>query len=134
MNHLCEHTYIGVHRSCSNTDIVKDIIWAHSASIELLHAFSRILIMDCTYTTNKYQLPLIETIGVTSTELTFFVSFAYLEAELEYNFSWCLDSLKSLMYVRVMASVIVTDRYLVLMNAIKRIFRCLSNIYRNVWP
>jgi len=67
INHLCEHTYIEVHRSCPDTDIVKDLLWAHPTSIELLHAFSRILIMDCTYKTKKYQLSLKEIVGVTST-------------------------------------------------------------------
>jgi len=39
MNKLSEHTYIEVHRNCPDTDTVKDILWAHPASIDLLHAF-----------------------------------------------------------------------------------------------
>ena len=72
MKNLSEHAYIEVHRNCPDTDTTKDIIWAHPASIDLLHAFSRVLIMDCTYKTNMYLLPLTEIIGVTSTEITFF--------------------------------------------------------------
>ena len=45
---LSEHAYIDVHRSCPDIDTVKDILWAHPTSIELLHAFLRVLIMDCT--------------------------------------------------------------------------------------
>jgi len=73
-----------------------------------------------------------EIVGVTSTELTFsvafaylkaehwidfYVAFAYLEVKWEDNFSWCLDSLKSLMHGRLMPSIIIIDRDLVLMNA-----------------
>ena len=122
MNLLCENTYIEVHKSCSDTDIVKDILWAHQASIELLHAFPQILIIDCTYKTNKYRLPLMEIAGVTSTELTFSFTFAYLKAERKDNFSWCLDSLKSLMHGWLMPSVILTDRDSALMNSTERIF------------
>ena len=46
MNKLSEHAYIKVHRSSPDTDTVKDILWAHPVSIELLHAFPRVLIMD----------------------------------------------------------------------------------------
>ena len=57
MNKLFEHAYIEVHRSYPDIDTIKDILWAHSASIELLHAFPNVLIMDCIYKTNMYRLP-----------------------------------------------------------------------------
>jgi len=101
---------------------VKDILLAYPASIELLHTFPQVLIMDCTYKTNMYRLPLIEIVGVTSTDITFSVVFAYLDVEREDNFSWCLDSLKCQMHDRLMPSIIVNDKDLVLMNAIERIF------------
>jgi len=88
MNKLSEHANIEVHRSCPDTNTVKDILWVHPASIELLHAFSRVLLMDCIYEINMYRLLLMEIVGVTSTDMTFSVAFAYLEAELEDNFSW----------------------------------------------
>ena len=39
MNKLSKITYIEVHRSCPDTNIVKNILCAHPISIELLHAF-----------------------------------------------------------------------------------------------
>jgi len=39
------------------------------------------LICDTTYKTNKYYLPLLEIIGITSTNMTFVVAFAYLSSE-----------------------------------------------------
>ena len=78
--------------------------------------------MDCTYKTNRYRLPLLEIVRVTSTEMTFSVGFAYLEAKQEDNFNWCLDNLKSIMHGQLMPSVIVTDRDLAQMNSIERIF------------
>ena len=69
-----------------------------------------------------YRLSLMEIIGVASTAMTFSVVFTYLKAEQEDNFSWCLDSLKALMHGRLMSSVVVTDKDLVLVNAVKNIF------------
>ena len=80
------------YRYCEN------ILWAHLASIDLLRAFFRVLIMDCMYKTNKYRLQLMEIVGVTSIKMTFSIAFAYLEAEREDKFSWCLDKLRSLMH------------------------------------
>lgn len=55
------------HRSCYETEIVKDLLWAHPVSIDLLHAFPRVLLMDCTYKTNRYRFPLLQIVGITST-------------------------------------------------------------------
>ena len=55
-----------------SNDCVRDLFWAHPTSIQLLNAFCSVLIMDCTYKTNRYRLPLLEIVGVTSTNLTFF--------------------------------------------------------------
>ena len=72
LKNLFEYSYIEVHRHCPYTDTVKDILWAHPASINLLHVFSHVLITDCAYKTNRYRLPLMEIVGVTSTEMTLF--------------------------------------------------------------
>jgi len=98
LKNLSEQSYIEIHGSCPNKDTVKDILWAHLTSIDLLHVFPHVLIIDCTYKTNRYWLPLMEIVGVTSTEMTFSVVFAYLKAEQKDNFSWYLDSLRSLMH------------------------------------
>jgi len=42
MSKIFDHEYIDVHRTCIDTDRVKDIIWAHPTSIKLLHVFLRI--------------------------------------------------------------------------------------------
>ncbi|XP_004506414.1 uncharacterized protein [Cicer arietinum] len=64
-----------------DSNVVRDMFWIHSDSITLLNMFPLVLIMDITYKTNKYKLPLFEIVGVTSTELTFNIAFAYMECE-----------------------------------------------------
>ncbi|XP_022866700.1 uncharacterized protein LOC111386465, partial [Olea europaea var. sylvestris] len=67
MSKLKEHNYIEWHRSHERTDEVRDLFFAHPTSIDFLHAFSCVLIMDCTHKTNRYGRPLFEIVGVTST-------------------------------------------------------------------
>jgi len=77
-----------------NEDVVRDILWAHPDSIKLLNLFPTMLICDTTYKTNKYHFPLLEIIGITSTNMTFVVAFAYLSYEITNNFEWALSKVK----------------------------------------
>ena len=79
--------------------------------------------MDSTYKTNKYRLPLLEIVGVTSIGLTFSVAFVLMSSERENNFIWALQRLLGL-FLRgnVYPKVIVSDRDIALMNAIKLVF------------
>ncbi|CAL5362691.1 unnamed protein product [Camellia sinensis] len=122
LGELAKYNYIERHRSEESTMTVTDLFWAHPTSLDLFRSFPRILIMDCTYKTNRYRLPLLEIVGVTSTEMTFSVAFAYLQYERVDNYAWVLATLRDVMDGFVVPTVIVTDRELALMNAIQKIF------------
>jgi len=69
--------------------------------------------MDSTYKTNKYKLPLLKVVVVTSIGLTFFVAFILVEAKHETNFVWALERLKGLfMRVDAYPKVMVSDEIL----------------------
>lgn len=87
MRKLDESKYVEWHRSNDSSDTIKDLFWAHPLSVDILHAFPLVLIMDCTYKTNRYGLPLLEIVGVTCTHLTFSVAFVYMKAEREENYT-----------------------------------------------
>ena len=87
---LAEARYIEWHRNYDNIDVVEDLFWAHPGNIDLLHAFSCVLIMDCMYKMNRYRLPLLEIVEVTSTDLTFSIAFAYIDSERKDNYTWSL--------------------------------------------
>lgn len=116
-------------RTHEDSNVVRDMFWTHTDSITLLNMFPLVLIMDSTYKTNKYRLPLFEIVGVTSTWLTFNVAFAYMDSERQDNFWWALEKLKELFFSNTpFPQVIVTDRELALMNAIKVVFPSSTNL------
>ncbi|KAI5414621.1 hypothetical protein KIW84_040197 [Lathyrus oleraceus] len=88
--------YVYWSRKHDDSEVVKEIFWAHPDSVKLLNIFPIVLVMDSTYKTNKYRQPLFEIVGMTSTELTFAVGFAYMESEQTENFCWVLEKLKEL--------------------------------------
>ena len=68
------------------SNVVQDIFWTHPDSVKLVNSFNIVILMDSTYKTNKYRMPLLEVVGITSTGLTFSVAFCLLAAEKENNF------------------------------------------------
>lgn len=125
---LKECNYVEWHRSKESTDSVRDLFWAHPASVDFLRAFPSLLIMDSTCKTNRYCLPLLEVVGVTSTDLTFSVAFVYVEDELEENYIWAMEKLKCLISSDTLPRVIVTERDFALMNAVQRVFPSTTNL------
>ena len=88
----------------------------------MFNNFSTVLIMDSTYKTNLYKIPLFEIVGVISTYLTYSVGFAFMASEKEDNFTWALRMLLKLLKPnRVMPKVVVTDRDTAMMNVVANV-------------
>ncbi|XP_068504159.1 protein FAR-RED IMPAIRED RESPONSE 1-like [Phaseolus vulgaris] len=121
--------YIYWSRFEEGTNVVQDLFWTHPDSVKLLNAFNIVLMMDSTYKTNRYRMPLFEVVGVTSTGLTFSAAFMLLASERHHNFVWALEKLKGL-FLRVDSypKVVVSDRDIALMNAINVVFPEAANL------
>ena len=55
-------------------------------SIQHLAANPYALLMDATYKTNQFNMPLVNTIGIDSCNKTFFVSFAFMSSETDLDY------------------------------------------------
>ncbi|XP_028118504.1 uncharacterized protein LOC114316046 [Camellia sinensis] len=60
LGQLAVNKYIEWRRSCADIETVTDLFFAHPTSLNLLRAFPKVLLMDCTYKTNRYRLPFLE--------------------------------------------------------------------------
>ncbi|CAK8562804.1 unnamed protein product [Lathyrus sativus] len=108
---LDDNNYVSKYQKCEDGVIVRDIFWIHPHSIKLSNTFPIVLIIDSTYKTNKYRLPLLDIISVTSTEKTYFVGFAFLEREKKENVTWALEVCPTMLRDQEeMPKVIVIDR------------------------
>jgi hypothetical protein len=50
--------------------------------------------MDCTYKTNKYKMLLLDIVGITATNATFFVGFGFIQNEQQASYDFVLRSLE----------------------------------------
>ncbi|KAH1212598.1 hypothetical protein GmHk_14G040753 [Glycine max] len=121
--------------NADNCTTIKQIYNARSAycssirgaDTEMQHLMK--LLEHSTYKTNRYRLPLLDFVGVTPTAMTFSAGFAYLEAERVNNIVWALERFRGLFLIHDrLPLVIVTDRDLALMNAVKTVFPESTNL------
>jgi len=98
--------------------------------VKLCNACNLVFLIDNTYKINRYKLPLLDFIGVTPAGMTFSTGFAYLEGERLNNMVWALERFQGLFLRRdAFLGVIVTDRDLALMNAVKTVFPECTNLW-----
>ncbi|KAL5177256.1 hypothetical protein HKD37_08G023052 [Glycine soja] len=90
--------------------------YCHPDAVKLCNACNLVFLIDSTYKTNRYQLPLLDFVGVTPTGMTFSVGFSYLEGE------------RLFLRRDALPGVLVTDRDLALMNSVKTVFPECANL------
>jgi hypothetical protein len=62
---------------------IQSLFMASPVSIELARKYNLVLLMDCTYNkTNRFEMPLMEVVGKTPSNKTFFVAFVFLAEEI----------------------------------------------------
>ncbi|KAK7244084.1 hypothetical protein RIF29_38902 [Crotalaria pallida] len=120
---LAREGYQYAYRTLPDSDVVKDIFWAHPDSIALVRNFSLVLVMDNTYKTNRYRVPLLEIVGQTSTCKTFSAAFSFMSSENYDSFVWALKQFSALFSdPRQFPMLIVTDFDGALVRAIGDVF------------
>ncbi|KAH1232433.1 Protein FAR1-RELATED SEQUENCE 5 [Glycine max] len=125
---MTKSMYIHWHR-LKEEDVVRDIFWCHPDAVKLCNACNLEFLIDSTYKTNRYRISLLDFIGVTPTGMTFCDGFAYLEGECLNNVVWALERFRGLFLRRdALPRVIVSDRDLSLMNAVKIVFPECTNL------
>lgn len=109
---------------------VTAVLFAHPGSLGFLQSYPDVLILDCTYKTNKYRMPLLEIIGVDACQRSFCVAFAFISGEETQDYLWVFERLRSLYETcnARLPSVIVTDGDKACMNAIRMVFPSAASI------
>ncbi|XP_026417055.1 protein FAR1-RELATED SEQUENCE 5-like [Papaver somniferum] len=117
---------------------VTHLFIAHPECVKLVLCFPQVLILDCTYKTNKYEIPLMNVVGHTSTKSPFTVAFCFLHDELKESYVWALEQVKLIFREDALPKVMVTDQEAALMFAIRKVFPnaqnflCTFHVWNNV--
>lgn len=71
---------------------IQYLFFAHQKQIELQLANPDVLMMDCTYRTNKYRLPLLHILGCTNLQTFFSAGFCFLRTESQLDYHWAIST------------------------------------------
>ena len=104
------------------------LFFAHPISIALTKSYSNVFVMDCTYKTNKYKMPLLDIIWVSSFNTSFYSCFAFMQKEDEEDYVWALTMFSKLLGIDNHPMAILSDRELALMKAIESVLPRTTNI------
>ena len=116
----------------SETGEISHFFFATPASIELLRDYPEILLMDCTYKTNRFGMPLLVVVGISPLLSTFYAAFAFLRGEKQDDYAWALGELQKI-YARQFGrpagpTTVLTDRDQALSNALAERWPTVSHL------
>ncbi|CAL1357184.1 unnamed protein product [Linum trigynum] len=92
-----------------SNNVLTNLFFAHPTSIQMLHAWLYVILIDSTYKTNRYGWPWVEIIGVTPVKKNFNIACAIIKQETKETYEWLLRCIKGLLGDTV-PNVIVTDK------------------------
>lgn len=93
---LIEHRFFFDFTVDEQSRRLRYLFWAHPRMAAHYARHPDVLIMDCTYKTNKYNMPLLNIIAMTGMNTVIPIAQCWLPGECGENFVWAFDRLKRL--------------------------------------
>ncbi|RFU34331.1 hypothetical protein B7463_g2029, partial [Scytalidium lignicola] len=108
----------------NSTNNLTHLFYVHPKALELYQQHPDILLMDCTYKTNRFHLPLLNICAITGGNKVIQFGLVFLSDETEKSYDWALNRLGEVMKQHCIQEPlsIVTDREVALMNSIDTYF------------
>ena len=100
-----------------------NLFFAHPVSIHLAWINHHVALLDATYKTNRYKLPLLHVIGQAASNQLFTIVFCFLAYKDKENYKWAVMNLKSLIWRPDQTpKVFITNCDSALQNALAKVF------------
>lgn len=108
----------------SDTSELRYLFWAQPSTVIYYKLHPEVLILDCTFKTNTFNLPQLNIIAMTGMNTLVPVAQCWLPGETEEDFIWALSRLRQLQIRDEVTEscVIVSDRDIVCLNALNAVF------------
>jgi hypothetical protein len=91
-------------------------------SVKYLNENPYIILLDCTYKTDKFGMPMLNILGVDGLDQGFIVKVVFLNAKTKEDYNWAISHLRNLFFPGVFPLVIATDCDKALIHAVKAKF------------
>ena len=117
---------------------LRSLFFASQEQVELMRYYPDIVLMDSTYKSNRYNMPLLHFGGVTPNNTYYSATFAFMSGESEEDFYWAIDQFKRLIRFDLQRpKCFITDNDKGMRNALSQVFDvpqmlCSWHIQQNV--
>ena len=95
---LWKHVFGSSHwaavRDNSDDGHLNRLFFAHSTGIKLAQNYPYVLLIDCTYRTNRYNMPLLHFAGISPIGEGYSIGFAFIAQETELFYRWAIQQFK----------------------------------------
>jgi hypothetical protein len=106
-----------------DNQILSSIVFINPRCLEQFLRSANVLLIDCTYKTNRYRMPLLNLVGSSGNNRTLHLGVALIARQDESMFRWVFNHLKCLLDEKqVKIPLFITDRDLAAINAIEEVF------------
>lgn len=105
----------------SSSGRVTHAIFCHPEATSIALRWPQVLVMDCTYKTNKFNRPLFHIVCKTPFNTVLTCAYVIMNDECKEDYQWALENLKSLYGPDFKPNVVVTDCDRALINAIQEV-------------
>ncbi|XP_026437109.1 protein FAR-RED ELONGATED HYPOCOTYL 3-like [Papaver somniferum] len=113
-------------------DKVTHVFLAHPRMVDLAQCFYQVLFIDCTYKTNRYNMPMLNVVSHTSDKQSFTVAWCFIEKEEIEDYVWALEQMRLIYRGEESPQVIFTDRDFAVMSIVRQVF-LLSQHFLCTW-
>lgn len=135
----------------SENGTLQSFFFASPQAIQLTRRFPTVLAIDCTYKTNRFNLPLLHIVGTTNSYKSFTVALCFMHSETEDQYEWAMRQLRDIIFINTsetdlnipnssvrLPKTFATDAEPALFNAIATVFPesahilCIWHINENI--
>ena len=118
---------------------VRHLFFAHPMSFDIIKRNPDVLVLDATYKTNKFQMPLLHIVGADCRSKPFDICYGFMSGETEAHYGWHIGVLHAFLEtLLVKPKCFITDDDAALKGALRKQFSdvpqrlCIWHIYQNV--
>ena len=106
------------------------LFFIHPTALIIWKQHPDVLLLDCTYKTNRFNMPLLNICAITGNNMVVQMGLAFLSGEKEEDYNWAIDQLKDIIHQNTIEEPVslVTDRDLALMRCLDTRFPLVSHI------
>src|SRR6202011_6032049 len=99
------------------TNRLKRLFFAHLDAVVIYKQHPNIVLMDCTYKTNRFRMPLLNICAVTGNKKTIQIALCFLSGKKVESYKWAIEAFRELISKNSISepTTLVTDRELALM-------------------